>query len=230
MASPLANDVVRRLKDSTDKYKIIELGLLAGDTEALSVSARNPRQDPKEASMPLTDALLQLFPWLSTEEAVDDYTPSEGASGTSCGMQGMIDAKDLEDVLMVCDNIFPLPVRIRLWKVIRALRTTGEVPDMSHVGLSCHVFPLEAGLDITHLEVPLGNFSVVFSSHTEDSVSVSLSKSFGEVLDQKTLGQIAEFSAKAVEVLRHRGVKKVSAGEATAELEKLAHEYDLTNN
>lgn len=230
MASPLANDVIRRIKDSTDKYKIIELSLLTGDTETISVSARNPRQEPKEASMPLTEALQQLFPWLSSVEAVDDYKPSEGTSGASCGMQGMLDAQELEDALMVHPDIFPLPIRVRLWNVIRALRSTGEVPDIPPLGMSSQVFLLEGGTDVTHLEVPLSEFAVTFSSHTENSVSVTMSKSFGESVDPKTLGSIAEFSAKAVEVLQRRGVKKVASGDATEELEKLAHACGLTNN
>lgn len=224
MASKLEHPVVRRLKDGTPAYKIVELGLCPGDEEKLTVSARNPRQDPKEGEMALTQALTQLFPWLDPQND-RPTTPSDASDQDPVGMSGTVDATELESQLMVDDLLAPFALRVRIWNLVRAIQEDRD-PEYGRYGTSCQVFELEEGLDLTHLEVQLSEFKLVFARYGQH-LTVSIGRDFREVLDDRQMAQLAEFSARSVEVLNKYGVKAVADGQGVDQLEKLAKEHGL---
>jgi hypothetical protein len=59
MATKLETPILRRVPHSSRVYEILELEITA---KTLTLSGRNPRQEPRIASLPLADALARLFP------------------------------------------------------------------------------------------------------------------------------------------------------------------------
>jgi hypothetical protein len=59
MATKLETPILRRVPHSSRVYEILELEITA---ETLTLSGRNPRQEPRIVSLPLADALARLFP------------------------------------------------------------------------------------------------------------------------------------------------------------------------
>lgn len=230
MATKLLNPVIRRIKGTTSKYKIIDASLLPAEgdkPELIEVSARNPRKPDKKESIPLLEALVRLFPWLDPQADSQD-TPVDAGDGDQVGMEGMVDATELESVLMVDDQLAPFPLRARIWYLVRALRENRD-PEYQRYGASCQVFPLEDDKDLTHLEVQLSEFKVVFARHGEESITVALWKDFREVFDDRQMTNIAGFAAVAVAVLRKHKVAGLVAGDGIDALEQAAHRFNLLN-
>ncbi len=119
MSTPLNNDVVRRVKHETSLFKIVEVSLLAGDTEKFEVTARNPRHTPVEFKFTLEEALRVLCPELYEENAVDVDSDAPPVSGS-------VDLEDLSSCVMV-DGRLNDSERARLWKIIREVQT-GQWP------------------------------------------------------------------------------------------------------
>ena len=102
MASPLANEVVRRVITDKSPYDIVELALRPATqdkTETLEVSVRNRRADPKTLAMPLEDALSLVFPELWTK----DEPVAEGGDRPKGSLAGYVDALTLENEIMIQD-------------------------------------------------------------------------------------------------------------------------------
>ena len=118
--SKIAHPIIRRVTGSTPGYEILDLSILPGDPEVIRLSYRNPRQPEVIEEMPLLEALERLFPraWPETPD-----TPQEVQQGPA---RGYVDAKDLEDSIMV-DSRLTENERARFWKVVREVQT-GEWP------------------------------------------------------------------------------------------------------
>jgi len=122
MASPLANEVVRRVITANSPYDIVELALWPATQdkpETLEVSVRNRRADPKTAALPLEDALSLVFPelWAKDEPVV------EGESRPKGSLAGYVDAKVLEDEIMVQDA--PDSEKARFFDLVRRVQKGG---------------------------------------------------------------------------------------------------------
>ncbi len=97
MATKLETPILRRVPHISKVYEILELELTA---ETLTLSGRNPRQEPRIVSLPLADALARLFPeHYGTEPEATDW-------------------KGLEDTIMT-DGELTMNERARFFNLVR---------------------------------------------------------------------------------------------------------------
>jgi hypothetical protein len=191
MASKLANDVVRRVAVDAD-YAIVELSLIAGDVEKLKISARNPRQDPREIELTLSEALTQLAPWLKGEEE----EPKISADGKRV-LSGMIDAFELETRLMTDADLASFSFRCRLWRMVRAIQNDEPFTDYPPQDVEAHVFP---ALGKSDFEVDLELFKVLVSPSPQGYIVIRLDRALGELHDRKVQEGVRELKAFVADI------------------------------
>lgn len=127
MSTPLANDVVRRVKHETPLYKIVHVSLLPGEPEKFEVSVRNPRQDEVQKKFTLEEALRILCPefYESAEEETVEETPGKPnrkSREEPKEPKGVVDCHDLASSVMV-DGRLTIEEKAKFWKIVREVQT-----------------------------------------------------------------------------------------------------------